>query len=562
MSAFRPRLLVTSDSDESTADLQRILSEVADIVRFGDESETAAFSHGVVFAGGISARPGDLRVCARGFLNSVPDGLAVVDDRQTIVWHNQVLPEMVGSDQPLEGRKLVDVFARDETYPSESPDTIPELQDAVRSTWRLVDRRHVEMRRTPLRGTTGDTRDHRLSCVMLRDVTEDVLIRQKLEAIHRAGMKLGDLRPDEVALMSPEDRIDILKENILHLTEEVLGYDTIEIRLLDPDTGLLNSLLQEGMQEDAASRLLYAKEDDNGLTGYVAATGRSYLCRDTQSDPRYLRGAEHARSSMTVPLRLQDTVLGTFNVEGPGANAFDTTDLDFLEHFGDVVAQALNQLRLLMAEKLTTAEANSVHLQRRVARPTDDILADATSILEKYIGHDPGVCEKLQRILSNLRQIRGCIGQVSESVPRPTAYPQTKISRPRRPALNGKRILLTDADDAVRDHAHKLLDPFGCHVETVGSGEQACQMMRSHTYDVVLADIRLPDMNGFECFCALRQIDAHTPVIFMTGFGWDTSHSIVKARQQGLKSVLYKPFRIEQLLTELERAVTMPPPVD
>ena len=87
-------------------------------------------------------------------------------------------------------------------------------------------------------------------------------------------------------------------------------------------------------------------------------------------------------------------------------------------------------------------------------------------------------------------------------------------------------------------------------------------MMRSQTYDAVLADIRLSDMTGFECFSRMRDIDTHTPIIFMTGFGYDASHSIVKARQQGLKAVLYKPFRIEQLLTEVEKVVNTPPPME
>jgi DNA-binding NtrC family response regulator len=86
-------------------------------------------------------------------------------------------------------------------------------------------------------------------------------------------------------------------------------------------------------------------------------------------------------------------------------------------------------------------------------------------------------------------------------------------------------------------------------------------MARSHHYDVVLADIRLPDMSGYDCFCGVRNINEHVPIILMTGFGWDASHSIVKARQQGLKAVLYKPFRVEQLLTEVEKAVSTPPPI-
>ena len=83
-------------------------------------------------------------------------------------------------------------------------------------------------------------------------------------------------------------------------------------------------------------------------------------------------------------------------------------------------------------------------------------------------------------------------------------------------------------------------------------------MVRTCHYDVVIADIRLPDMSGYDCFVQLREIHEHLPVILMTGFGYDPSHSIVKARQMGLRSVLYKPFRLDQLLDEVEKAVASP----
>jgi hypothetical protein len=41
----------------------------------------------------------------------------------------------------------------------------------------------------------------------------------------------------------------------------------------------------------------------------------------------------------------------------------------------------------------------------------------------------------------------------------------------------------------------------------------------------------------------------------MTGFGWDPSHSIVKARQEGLQTVLYKPFRADRLMEAVEQAL-------
>ena len=53
----------------------------------------------------------------------------------------------------------------------------------------------------------------------------------------------------------------------------------------------------------------------------------------------------------------------------------------------------------------------------------------------------------------------------------------------------------------------------------------------------------------------LKSIDENLPVLLMTGFGYDASHSIVKARQEGLQGVVFKPFRLDLLLDEVEKAV-------
>jgi DNA-binding response OmpR family regulator len=68
-------------------------------------------------------------------------------------------------------------------------------------------------------------------------------------------------------------------------------------------------------------------------------------------------------------------------------------------------------------------------------------------------------------------------------------------------------------------------------------------------------DIRLPDLDGCEIFRRLREIQPQTPIILMTGFGYDPTHSIVKARQEGLQTVLYKPFRSDRLMEAVEMAL-------
>src|SRR5262249_23675311 len=154
------------------------------------------------------------------------------------------------------------------------------------------------------------------------------------EALHQAGNELAALSPEQLSEMCVEERVESLKLDIRRLTHDFLHYDVIEIRVLDPRSGKLECLLQEGMSAGANERSLYAHLTGNGITGYVAASGKSYLCPDTSADPLYMAGAEGARSSMTAPLLFQDEIIGTLNVESPHLNAFSQDDVKFIEMFG------------------------------------------------------------------------------------------------------------------------------------------------------------------------------------------------------------------------------------
>jgi CheY-like chemotaxis protein len=113
-------------------------------------------------------------------------------------------------------------------------------------------------------------------------------------------------------------------------------------------------------------------------------------------------------------------------------------------------------------------------------------------------------------------------------------------------------VLLADSDERVRRSAHSILGRFGCVVETARDGKEALTMARMCAYDAILVDIRLPDLTGYEVFHQLREAQPRAQVILMTAFGYDPSHSIVKARQEGLRFVLYKPFRVDQLIDALD----------
>jgi DNA-binding response OmpR family regulator len=59
----------------------------------------------------------------------------------------------------------------------------------------------------------------------------------------------------------------------------------------------------------------------------------------------------------------------------------------------------------------------------------------------------------------------------------------------------------------------------------------------------------------------LRELRENVPLVLMTGFGYDPGHSIVKARQAGIDLVLFKPFRVDQLLDTVEKMLTRAPAI-
>ncbi|MFP6694958.1 MAG: response regulator, partial [Pirellulales bacterium] len=307
-----------------------------------------------------------------------------------------------------------------------------------------------------------------------------------------------------------------------------------------------------------------AQSQHNGVTGFVAATGKSYLCEDTSEDPLYLPGAKDAKSSLTVPLVSHDEVIGTFNVESPDHRAFDESDLQFLEIFSRDVAQALGTLELLVAEKVSTATESIEAIHTAVALPIDDILNEAVNVMERYIGHEPEVVARLEKILRNARDIKQVIQKVGQQMTPSEAVPAS-LQPEQRPLLAARRILVVDDDARVRSAAHALLERYECAVETAHNGSEAMSMVRRTSalgaYDVVIADIRLPDMNGYDLMQQLIKIADAPSLVLMTEFGYDPGHSIVKARRTGLKEVLYKPFRLDQLLETVERVIESKSPV-
>jgi CheY-like chemotaxis protein len=490
-------------------------------------------------------------------LHCLPDGVALVGSDLSVHWANACLKRWFPAAD-WGGMNFYAAMGNPEPVGVEGCPLQSSLEsnNPSSSTLQTADGRYYQVHASPLAEEIAMSR----LVVTVSDVTNEILQQQKMAAIHQAGNQLTDLKPNEIFAMDVEQRIELLKDNIRHFLQVLLNVDVVEIRLLEQSTGNLIPLLAVGIDQVAADRRLMASPHGNGVTGYVAATCKSYLCRDTANDKLYLEAFPGARSSLTVPLVLHDQLIGTMNVESPKVAAFNHGDQQFLEIFARDIAVALNTLELLVAQQTNAAQRSCEAIHSAVALPIDDILLDTVIVMEamqKYIGNDPDVVVRLQGILRKSREIKRSIQAIGQTLGPAEAVP-VGCTVGQHQKFFGKRILVVDADVQVRNDAHALLERYGCIVETAHEGDEAVLMVRNcqphETYDVIISDIRLPDYSGHQLMLRLQGLMPRVPMVLMTGFGYDPGHSIVKARQAGLhpKAILYKPFRVEQLVSVTE----------
>jgi CheY-like chemotaxis protein/putative methionine-R-sulfoxide reductase with GAF domain len=552
----RPRILVFDAPGLQANTLMECWQPHCDVVRVCTVGEGLALLRTEQFDG-VYANPQDPAIWERAgsllqadyILNVLGDGVALVNPDLRITWANKGFENWCGG--PVKGRTFYEALGSPNILgPDYCPFHTALAGKPVTTRLHCRENHYLELGITPVCDTAGKVSQ---LISLTRDVTALVQQQQKLDALHQAGRQLAGLSAEQLAEMSVEERVELLKHNIRRFTHDLLHYDVIEIRLLDQQSGKLEPLLEEGMTPEASSRVLYAREEGNGVTGHVAATGKSYLCRDATADPLYIEGAHGARSSVTVPMMVGDQVIGTFNVESPQVNGFGENDLQFCEIFSRELALALHTLELLSAEKRTTATRSVEAISREVALPVDEILASATAVMDRWIGIEPEMADRLRQILASARAIKHCILKVGEDL-----APQTSKSTPNlkvHPKLKDLRVLVADNDERVRRSAHTILaGRFGCIVETARDGREALTMARMSSYDAVLTDIRLPDMTGHEVYLQMRVSQPRARFILMTAFGYDPTHTIVKCRQEGLRHVLYKPFRVDQMVDALESA--------
>jgi len=114
------------------------------------------------------------------------------------------------------------------------------------------------------------------------------------------------------------------------------------------------------------------------------------------------------------------------------------------------------------------------------------------------------------------------------------------------------KVLVIDDEKVICDACHLILTENGHEVERCLTGRQGLEVLRKESYDVVLLDMKLPDIDGMEILKAFQTEKFNTCIIVMTGYS--TISNAVEAMKLGAADYLTKPFTDEELLGAINNA--------
>ena len=119
--------------------------------------------------------------------------------------------------------------------------------------------------------------------------------------------------------------------------------------------------------------------------------------------------------------------------------------------------------------------------------------------------------------------------------------------------MEKKKALVIDDEQIVLESVSALLTDEGFEVDVSLDGRQGLDWAIERNYDVVLTDIRMPDIGGMKVLRDVKRINPTLPVIMITGYA--SVESAVQAMKLGAAEYIEKPFEPEQLLDAVSRAL-------
>src|SRR6266550_4266927 len=209
-----------------------------------------------------------------------------------------------------------------------------------------------------------------------------------------------------------------------------------------------------------------------------------------------------------------------------------------------------------------------------------EVLVNQIEMLRQYVGRVASdedylvESDRLESLASQVKKIQDITGRISQMADEgeygtkeylngkmmTDLHVEDEVKPCERPKpdecypLSSLKVLIVDDDAGVCESLRDLLVAERCCVETAASGVIALERLQRQPFDLVLSDVVMPDMDGYELYQAVKRKTPTLPVVLMTAFNYDKDHIIKRSCLEGLQGVIFKkpvnPAMLKKILLQ------------
>ncbi|MGI9590182.1 MAG: response regulator [Myxococcota bacterium] len=261
-----------------------------------------------------------------------------------------------------------------------------------------------------------------------------------------------------------------------------------------------------------------------------------------------------AKSGAEIPVAISGTLLRNEQGEPDGTIGFakDLREIlhkDQLATLGEVAVGLSHEINNPLAVVLNQTELLEKDVHRLAGDADCSVETERIDAMRREIGRISEILERLSQMVQT---------EVYETVeyigPARMIDLRKKYEGDESQELTGLRILVADDDMGIQRTLKEILEADGCIVDTASDGVEALKRINAGHLDLVLTDVVMPNMDGYELYQAIRRDHPQLPVLMMTAFHYDRDHVIKRSRLKGLEGVIFKkpvdPKRLREVIRD------------
>ncbi len=258
------------------------------------------------------------------------------------------------------------------------------------------------------------------------------------------------------------------------------------------------------------------------------------------------------KSMIAVPVFSGEKLWGILTAFSQEKFKFKEEDAKIISLFGGQIGQLLDffshylrdNLDEFLVQILGSIELLNFRYRDRKNVPTSEILDAQNRLKNRVLSYVGGLDRKSPERITSEEKTK------NEEIKLP---PGNELSIEEVITIQGekeeppkaKRVLVIDDQPIVTDLLVDVLERMNYKSEVASCGKDGVEMFEKNMYDLVITDLGMPDMSGWEVSNAVKQKNPHVPVVVITGWGIDPDPD--KMKDSEVDFIINKPFQIDQL---------------